>query len=71
MDEVDDSQKAERLYREEALATKRQVGNPGCVSFTRCAECDEEIPERRRTAIPGCRLCAACQAEQDRNSHFS
>jgi len=71
MDEVDDSQKAESLYLQEALAASRQVGNPGHVSFARCAECDEEIPERRRTAIPGCRLCAACQAEQDGNSHFS
>lgn len=71
MDEVDDSQKAERLYREEALASGRPVGNPGFVSFTRCAECEEEIPERRREAIPGCRLCATCQAEQDGKSHFS
>jgi phage/conjugal plasmid C-4 type zinc finger TraR family protein len=71
MDEVDDSQKAERLYRQEALGNRGQVGNPGFVSFSICAECGEEIPERRRQVIPGCRLCAACQAEQDGKSHFS
>lgn len=28
-----------------------------------CEECDAEIPERRRQAIPGVRLCIACQSE--------
>lgn len=28
-----------------------------------CEECDAEIPERRRQAIPGVRLCVACQSE--------
>lgn len=63
MDEVDDAQKPERLFIQQALANRKKVGNPGCVSLRRCAECDEEIPERRRQAIPGCTLCAACQAE--------
>jgi RNA polymerase-binding transcription factor DksA len=30
-------------------------------SLTRCADCDAEIPEARRIAIPGVRLCVACQ----------
>ncbi|MCO4786592.1 RNA polymerase-binding transcription factor DksA [Marinomonas gallaica] len=28
-----------------------------------CEECDAEIPEKRRNAIPGVRLCIACQSE--------
>jgi phage/conjugal plasmid C-4 type zinc finger TraR family protein len=35
-------------------------------SLTHCAECDAEIPEARRHAIPGVRLCIACQGEHDR-----
>ena len=35
-------------------------------SLARCEECDEEIPRARREAIPGVRLCVACQAERDR-----
>ena len=35
-------------------------------SLTACAECGGEIPEGRRTAIPGVRLCIRCQDEQDR-----
>ena len=30
-----------------------------------CAECGEDIPEARRKAVPGVRLCVECQSEQD------
>ena len=29
---------------------------------THCEECEEEIPEARREAIPGVRLCIDCQS---------
>ena len=35
-------------------------------SLTNCAECDAAIPEARREAVPGVRLCIACQSEQDK-----
>ena len=35
-------------------------------SLSRCAECDAPIPEARRQAIPGVRLCVACQSEHDK-----
>ena len=31
----------------------------------RCEECDAPIPEARRLAVPGVRLCVACQAAED------
>ena len=34
-------------------------------SLTHCAECDEEIPQKRREAIPGVKLCVDCAAERD------
>lgn len=34
-------------------------------SRTTCATCEEPIPEGRRRAIPGVRLCVACQEEDD------
>ncbi|MGR3322568.1 MAG: DksA/TraR family C4-type zinc finger protein [Pseudooceanicola sp.] len=34
-------------------------------SLTHCAECDEEIPEARRAALPGVKLCIDCQQERD------
>jgi phage/conjugal plasmid C-4 type zinc finger TraR family protein len=37
-------------------------------SLANCAQCEAEIPEARRIAIPGVRLCLTCQAEQDREA---
>lgn len=36
-------------------------------SLTHCEECDEAIPEARREAIAGVRLCVNCQAELDKD----
>jgi phage/conjugal plasmid C-4 type zinc finger TraR family protein len=40
---------------------RRPVGE----SLTHCAECDEPIPEPRRQALPGVKLCIDCQSERD------
>lgn len=32
---------------------------------THCDECETKIPEARRKAVPGVRLCVRCQAEHD------
>jgi len=32
-------------------------------SLTHCEECEEEIPEGRRKALPGVRCCVRCQSE--------
>jgi len=34
-------------------------------SLRRCEECGTPIPKARREAVPGVRLCVACQSEQD------
>ncbi|KJV35187.1 DksA/TraR family C4-type zinc finger protein [Luteibacter yeojuensis] len=33
--------------------------------LTHCEECEQPIPEARRKAVPGVRLCVACQAAAD------
>ncbi|HEY6985409.1 MAG TPA: DksA/TraR family C4-type zinc finger protein [Rhodanobacteraceae bacterium] len=35
-------------------------------SRSQCEECDAPIPEARRKAVPGVRLCVACQEAHDR-----
>ena len=35
-------------------------------SLEACAECGAKIPEARQQAIPGVRLCVACQEKEDR-----
>ncbi len=34
-------------------------------SLSRCEGCDAAIPEARRQAVPGVRLCVSCQSERD------
>lgn len=34
-------------------------------SLTHCEECENKIPDARRKAVPGVRLCVICQSEQD------
>jgi len=38
---------------------------PSGVGEIFCVECGEEIPEGRRRAMLGARLCVGCQAERD------
>ncbi|QQA42097.1 DksA/TraR family C4-type zinc finger protein [Pelagovum pacificum] len=42
-------------------AQKRAQGE----SRTHCAECEEPIPDARRAALPGVKLCIDCQQERD------
>jgi phage/conjugal plasmid C-4 type zinc finger TraR family protein len=39
-------------------------------SLQRCEECDAPIPEARRAAVPGVRLCVACQSERDEDARL-
>ena len=40
-------------------------------SATHCVECDAEIPEARRAALPGVQLCVACQEAHDKEQAFN
>lgn len=42
---------------------------PSGESLTHCEECGAAIPERRREAIKGVRLCVACQNERDEEAN--
>ncbi|MCA0939301.1 DksA/TraR family C4-type zinc finger protein [Salipiger pacificus] len=57
-DQIEDSIKDELARMQ---ARKRPTGE----SLTHCAECDEPIPEKRRVAIPGVKLCIECQQDRD------
>jgi len=39
---------------------------PAGASLEHCADCGTEIPEARRVALPGVRMCVACQDVADR-----
>lgn len=44
-------------------ATPQLVGE----SAVECVECGEEIPESRRKAVPGVKLCVDCQSGRDQS----
>ena len=37
-------------------------------SLANCEECDALIPQARREAVPGVRLCVKCQSERDKEA---
>jgi phage/conjugal plasmid C-4 type zinc finger TraR family protein len=49
----------------EELARMKARRQPTGESLTHCAECEEPIPEKRRTALPSVKLCIDCQKERD------
>ncbi|MFK7954793.1 MAG: DksA/TraR family C4-type zinc finger protein [Lysobacterales bacterium] len=49
---------------EDAIARARSALPKG-ESLRRCEECDKSIPEPRRQAVPGVRLCVNCQSQHD------
>ena len=51
----------------EDAITRARSELPRGESLTHCEECAREIPAARREAIPGVRLCIACQAERDKD----
>lgn len=50
---------------EDAVARARSRLHQGD-SLSHCEACEAPIPEARRVAVPGVRLCVHCQAEEDR-----
>ena len=50
---------------EDAVARARR-SLPSGQSAYHCEECDAAIPEARRQAVPGVRLCVSCQSELDK-----
>jgi phage/conjugal plasmid C-4 type zinc finger TraR family protein len=60
-DQIDDTVK-------DAVAAARarlQASGARGPSAEFCDDCGEDIPERRRAALPGVRTCIACQSKRD------
>ncbi|MDU5684219.1 MAG: TraR/DksA family transcriptional regulator [Kluyvera cryocrescens] len=66
MDIIDSASEVEELQRNAALAAHRM--NRDAVSAMRCSDCDEELPQARRIAYPGCTMCVDCQADAERRN---
>jgi phage/conjugal plasmid C-4 type zinc finger TraR family protein len=63
-DQIDDT------VKDGVLRAKSRL--PQGPSATHCQDCGAPIPEPRREALPGVRLCIACQEKADKEArHFS
>ena len=63
-DEDDVHEQIESTINDEVQRARSSL--PEGESLTHCEECDAVIPEARRKALPGVRLCVACQEAHDR-----
>jgi phage/conjugal plasmid C-4 type zinc finger TraR family protein len=68
MDEADYAQANEEVFLAAALRNRRAAA----VAITEesaviCDECGDEIPEERRRAVRGCRLCVICQSQAEKD----
>ena len=63
-DTIDQAQQAQS---QELQASLNRIQAENCrqgPSLLICESCGEEIPEARRKAVPGCRLCVSCQEKE-------
>lgn len=58
------SEQIEASISDELARMKARSGPVGD-SLSHCAECEEPIPEARRRALPGVKLCIECQQDRD------
>src|SRR5689334_19308828 len=54
--------------RRELLAVERALAKMATGNFGICEECSEEIPPKRLMVLPEARLCANCQAYEEKQT---
>ncbi|MFP4588064.1 MAG: TraR/DksA C4-type zinc finger protein [Desulfohalobiaceae bacterium] len=64
-DAADRAQVENAIWIKSNLDKYSQKLTPGIESALECQVCGQDIPQARREAVPGCRLCVRCQEEQD------
>ncbi|CWO69581.1 Protein traR [Neisseria meningitidis] len=68
-DIIDQACALEEKMRDYWLARHKEAAS-AAPSAQECEECCEIIPEARRLAVPGCRLCIDCRREEERRLKF-
>lgn len=60
-DEIDEAQAVVEYCLSIQIANIRQMRHVAAPSLFECEQCGNEIPPKRRLAIPGVSLCVECQ----------
>jgi phage/conjugal plasmid C-4 type zinc finger TraR family protein len=58
----------QEVERRELIAIERALAKMATGNFGFCEECGEEIPPKRLSVLPEARLCAGCQAYEERQN---
>lgn len=71
-DEMDRVQAANEAHQSDAILRhyRRGIRNSMYAAELNCEDCGEEIPEKRRQAVPGCTRCVKCQEQFELLSHW-
>ena len=68
MDAADYAQDREEQFIADRLAAQQRAASLDAAGADRCADCGEDIPARRRAALPSAIRCINCQAWAERVS---
>jgi len=60
MDVFDQAQEMDAIFRNRAIELHRKRMEAIGDTMTHCIDCGDEIPEARRTILPGCTHCVHC-----------
>lgn len=60
MDQFDQAQELDARYRNQALELHKKRMEKFGDTLTHCIDCGDEIPEARRTILPGVTHCVHC-----------
>lgn len=60
------NEQIDATVKDAVLRARSQL--PRGESLTQCSECGVQIPEARRRAMPGVRMCVSCQQAHDREA---
>ena len=66
LEQIDRDKSLKEQERREMLAIERALAKMATGNFGICEECGEEIPAKRIHVLPEARLCANCQAFEER-----
>lgn len=66
MEQLDRNRSLAEQERREREMIERALAKMAVGSYGICEECEEDIPERRLSAVPMARLCARCQELEER-----
>lgn len=67
LEESDMAQLLSVTQNDDAVARVR-AALPTGPSLSHCEDCGEEIPEARRLAVKGCKMCIECQLVNERKN---